>query len=128
MDAFPNVTSTKAARSYLHVVETLGLVEMRPATLVLTRTGERYLETQDPKIIKKALFDRVAAVREIVESLSQNPTRLGLLLEDLAGHDVVAWSTLSQVRYRVQWLMEVGVLGSRGKGRPEYYVLDKRAV
>jgi len=121
--AFPGVASFKAARSYLHVVAHLGLVDLDGPTVRVTDEGQGFLRTSDPVIVRQALLTRIAGTCELVKIIRQRPARIGLLLPKLqaCGYE---WTTLSQVRYRLRWLEEVGVVARRGRARPEYRLTD----
>lgn len=125
LSEFQSVTSRKAARSYLQVVATLGLIECRRRNIEVTGSGKRFLRTRDPRIVKSALMDRVAGVAEIIDVLNETPLRIGLLLPRVQALGFESWTTASQIRHRLRWLEEVGVVESRGNARPVYYVSSK---
>lgn len=119
---FKSVSSRKAARSYLHVVADLGLIDMRGDSVKLTKDGEAFRAKRDPAVVGRALVERIAGVPEILEVLSVTPLRIGLLLPEMQARGFDSWTTDKQVRYRLRWLEEVGAVSSRGKARPEYFV------
>jgi hypothetical protein len=119
LSAFPAVASRKAARSYLHVVNDLGLVDLDGPAIRLTTAGQKYRETKDAKVVERALLNRIAGVPELLALIAQRPRRLGLLCEAMR-HEGFSWSTQSQVRYRLRWLEEVDWVTRHGQARPEY--------
>jgi repressor of nif and glnA expression len=123
---FESVSSRKAARSYLHVVADLGLIEMRGYSIKLTKDGEAFRARRDPSVVRRALVERIAGVPEILNILSVTPLRIGLLLPEMQARGFESWTTDKQVRYRLRWLEEVGAVSSRGKARPEYFVVEGR--
>lgn len=116
---FERVRSRKAGRSYLHVVADLGLVNLDGPAVRLTASGRRYLKTGDVALVRKALLERVDGIAELLLLLGQRPMRIGLLHERMQTSGY-RWSTMSQVRYRLRWLEEVGAVTRHGTARPEY--------
>ena len=123
MAHFQGVRSRKAARSYLHVLGHLGLVELDGPVVRLSRSGATFLQSRDPAIVRDALLARIAGVDDLVFILWRHPARIGLLLPQLQARGY-RWTTLSQVRYRLRWLEELGVVTRHGRGRPEYRVTN----
>lgn len=119
------VRSRKAARSYLHVLSHLGLVDLDGPVVRLSPSGFSFLQTQDPQIVKEALLSRIAGVDELILFLSTRPARIGLLLPQLQARGY-RWTTQSQLRYRLRWLEELGVVTRHGRARPEYRIADPR--
>ena len=116
---FDRAHSRKAARSYLHVVADLGFVDLDGPVVRLTAAGRKYLKTGDVALVRKALFNRVDGIAELLRVLGQRPMRIGLLHERMKARGY-RWTTLSQVRYRLRWLEEVGAVTRHGAARPEY--------
>lgn len=121
VDLFPGVTSSKTAGSYLLVTRSLGFLELRKNRVGVTKAGRDYLRTDDLKIVRQALVERIAGVRELLDELKRErkPARIGTLQERMATHGF-AWRTLSQLRYRLKWLEQVGLVQHVGKKYPEY--------
>lgn len=116
------LTSYKAAGSYLRVPHTLGLIEIVGASVYLTTVGRDYLGDPSPGIVRDLLETRVSGCTDIVGVLNGRPRRIGPLTERMRelGH---SWSTDKQVRYRLRWLEEVGVVERLGGIRqPEYRI------
>ncbi len=118
---FDKTKSLKAARSYLHVVADLGFIDLDGPVVRLTSSGRSYHQAGDAKLVRKALLSRIEGVTEMLQLLGRRPMRIGLLHERMkeAGFN---WKTVSQVRYRLRWLEEVGTVTRHGAGRPEYRV------
>lgn len=120
----PQVTSPKAARQYAGVVRQLGFLESNGVGVKATPRGRRYLRSRDQKIVRDALFENIDGMWELVDLLRAEPRRIGLLLEDMQelGFE---WRTHSQIRYRLQWLREAGVVSKQGVARPVYSVTGR---
>lgn len=116
------VSSRKAAMSYMRVPINLGLLSIWRGQVSLTDDGQDFLSSGDVQIVRDALFEQIAGVSELYQIVVKHPARLGILTEYLRAEGYV-WAGASQVRYRLHWLAEVGVLGTRGGGRPEYFAL-----
>lgn len=113
------LANDKAATSYLRVADSLGFVEVSGPSVYLSDTGAGYLTDLDPRRIEQALVDRIAGCAEILQILKARPSQLGRIVALLCDYGY-EWNTRSQVRYRVRWLEEAGVVERRGVGRPEY--------
>lgn len=117
-----NLQSHKAAASYLRVPHTLGLIEIVGESVYLTAVGREYLRNPSPSIVRDLLGARVSGCTDIVGVLQDRPRRIGPLTVRMRelGH---TWTTDKQVRYRLRWLEEVGVVERVGGIRqPEYRV------
>lgn len=124
VERFDQVSSPKASRTYLHVVADLGLIELDGYHVDVTETGIEYLKTRDPQLVERSLLDRIEGVTDIIDMLRARPRRIGLLHSELKQRGFASWTTDKQIRYRLRWLEEVGLVGKRGKARPEYFVIE----
>lgn len=125
LERFPQVTSTKTARSYLHVPADLGFINFEfGGAISQTAQGRRLVRTGDPLLVRDALFTRIAGVWELVDLLRAQPRRIGLLVQPMrdAGFE---WKTDRQIRYRLRWLEEAGVVSPAGKAYVVYSVTGK---
>jgi hypothetical protein len=122
---FERAQSRKTARSYLHVVADLGFVILDGPVVRLTTSGRKYLQTGDTALVREALLERVDGTAELLRLIEQQPRRIGLLHERMQ-ESGYSWSTLSQVRYRLRWLEEVGAVTRHGTARPEYRLRTAR--
>lgn len=113
------VSSAKAARSYLHVVIDLGFLAMKRGSVVRTQEGEKFVSSNDFNIVRQALVERVAGVSDLLDELRRQPDRIGLLLPRMQALGY-RWQTASQIRYRLRWLEEVGMVKKEGRARPVY--------
>lgn len=114
--------SEKAAISYLRVVHSLGLIEIVGQSTYETEPGRRYLETCDDSIVREALLSRIDGCSVIVDLMKSKgrPLQIGHIHELMVQQGYGHWQTDKQLRHRLRWLEEVGVV-SRGRGtRPEY--------
>lgn len=119
-----NLDSRKAARSYLRVVHTLGFIEVVGNSVYLTRLGSAELKDPDVVRVRRALLTRVAGTREVLTALRSRPLRISHVRERLrdAGFD---WAAETQVRYRLQWLEEVGEVECLAARWAEYRIPRK---
>lgn len=122
IDSFATVNSTSVAAGTTEVACDLGMLERRNGRFVRTTTGDAFVRTGRREIVLVQLITRITAVEEMIEVLRATPLRIGLLQQVLldAGH--ISWQTDKQVRYRLRWLEELGVLHREGKARPVYSV------
>jgi repressor of nif and glnA expression len=120
------LTSRKAARSYLQVLNTLGFVEVVGRSVYLTPEGRKELAKPNRARVRQALLGRVAGCTELLEALGKRPLRMAGAAEHLRAAGF-RWSTQTQVRYRLRWLEEVGDVERHGNARPEYRLTSRRA-
>lgn len=119
-----NLSSRNTAYSYLRVIHDLGLLEVKPTRVYKTPKGQDYLETQDRKIIAEALLNRIAGTQEVIQSLSKSPMPIGKLFEQMGELGYDSWKTKAQLRYRLHWLQEIGLVKKVGSNtRPTYEVV-----
>ena len=116
-----HLDSRTTARSYLRVVHTLGFVDLVGSSVYLTRAGKAELAEPDTDRVRRALLTRVAGTREILSALRARPLRIGPLRERLRGAGY-GWSSETQVRYRLQWLEEVGAIECSAAHWAEYRI------
>lgn len=110
--------------SYLRVVHGLGLLDIVGQSIYQTVQGRQYLETHDAAVVRHALFTRIDGCTAIVELLEERPLKIGRIRDLMSEHGYGYWQTDSQLRYRLRWLEEVGVV-CRGRGtRPEYELVE----
>lgn len=117
------LSSRKATKSYLRVVDALGFIEIVGNSVYLTPQGNAYLSHPSSDTVRVALLQNIEGCVTLAEILVQRPSRIGRLLAEMraAGH---TWTTDSQVRYRLRWLEEVGAVERLGGVRPEYRLVD----
>lgn len=127
IDEFPGVTSAKAARSYMRVAIDLGFIETSGGRIVLSPDGVRFRRSHSTRLVRDALLDRIAGVDDLIDELTASPTRIGLLLPRMQARGY-SWQTTSQVRYRLRWLEEVGVVSQEGRARPIYSIVNPKRV
>lgn len=113
------LVSSKTAKSYLRVPAALGLIDLVGDSVYITPLGSEYLEGRSQAIIGTALLNNIEGCDEILSHLRARPLRIGILFTKMqsTGH---CWATQSQLRYRLRWLEEAGLLERHGKSQPEY--------
>lgn len=117
-----HLTGEKTAISYLRLAATLGFLEIEGGAVFLTLAGQRYLDGEElAEMTANALVSRVSACQEILEALSARPQSIAGLSTILKaqGHE---WSTRTQLRYRLRWMEETGLIVRGAGGRPLYSV------
>lgn len=117
------LSSRDTAYSYLRVIHDLGLLEVKPTRVDTTQNGQDYVETQDREIIIEALINRIAGTREVIQVLSQSSMAIGKLSDEMKDLGYDSWKTKAQLRYRLHWLEEVGMVKKVGSNtRPTYEI------
>lgn len=126
MDHF-ELISAKAATSYLRVPDSLGLVEIVGQSVYLTEVGQKYLTRPSRLVIRDALIKKIQGCKELLKILRNRPLRMGKLMEEMQKLGYT-WTTNSQLRHRLRWLEEAGVVTRIGQGRPEYRLADAPVI
>jgi len=122
--SFRGVVSEKTARSYTHVAIDLGMLELHRNHVTATADGVRFAKTRDARIVEAALRSKIAGVDELLGELAAEPARIGELLPRMKSKGF-NWTGLSQVRYRLRWLQEVGLVTAEGRARPIYALVAR---
>jgi Restriction endonuclease/HB1, ASXL, restriction endonuclease HTH domain len=111
IDTFEKVSSPKVARGYIaSVLRPFNLVETQGERLVLTATGVEYLDDPTPAALTEIARLNVAGFDEILDALSEGPKSSAQLLELLQTQLHVGWETDAQVRFRLIWLENLGLV------------------
>jgi len=113
LQTFDRVNSEKVARGYWQVPRSFGLLETVGEHLQLTADGVGYLDSGDAEDLVTLIRQSVAGFDELLDALDQGPISAdaGLrLLNDQLG---VAWESDAQVRFRLSWLENLGVVEQR---------------
>jgi hypothetical protein len=119
-----SLSSRKTALSYLRVPHSLGFLELIGDSVYVTDQGNALLKSKDKHLVEAALLQRIEGCRVVIEALTERPRRLGHLIEQMSDMGFEQWSTGSQLRYRLRWLEECGVVERIGTTRPEYKLVD----
>jgi hypothetical protein len=77
---FSGVRSRKTARGYLHVLVSLGFVQLDGPLPVITKRGCDFMSHKDPALVKKALIERIAGDDKLLKIVRRHPGRIGLLI------------------------------------------------
>lgn len=113
--SFANVQSEGAARSYWNVPRRMGLIEVLGERLQLTEAGATYLSTGDDAVLLGQIEATIAGISELLEALREAPLDESQALEVLRSKLGVTWQTTAQVKHRLGWLENLGVVRRRGK-------------
>ena len=120
----PQVRSDKTLNGYASVPGKLGFTEVGSTTVALTAWGCAYLDGDSERVLQRALRERIFGVDEIMDVLQNEPMRIGLLHERLRDLGV-DWKTSSQVRYRLQWMEQAGLVARKEDDRyARYHLTD----
>ncbi|OKL38956.1 restriction endonuclease [Pontibacter flavimaris] len=107
---YDNVTSVKTADGYVNVPKNMGLINFNNGVCYLTKSGKEYIKNKDNETLFRITSENILAFEETYEFLLNSN-------EDKSDYDVlefikdtfqVEWSTLAQVNFRLQWLMNMG--------------------
>ena len=105
-----SVNSEKSARGYWQVPRSFGLLETTGEHIALTADGATYLETPNNGLLLALLRKSVAGFDELIAELEERPLSAdgGLtLLNSTLG---VGWESDAQVRFRLGWLENLGLV------------------
>ncbi len=109
VEHFGNVSSEKVARGYLaSVLRPFGLIETQGEQLVLTSDGTEYLANPTSQALLTLACHNVAGFDEILEALQADPKSSAQQLDILRAELGVTWQTDAQIRWRLQWLANLG--------------------
>lgn len=126
MATFEDVDSTKTARSYLAVAATLGLATVTGPYCELTDAGEVFVATGDQAILREGLCTRVVGVTEIMQ-VTRRPQTVGAITDSLRVQNI-EWSGRAQIRHRLRWMVEAGLITRRGSTRPVFVAVTSEAT
>lgn len=116
------IATDKTARSYIDVASTLGFVTVEYQRVALTHSGRGALEEGFGEHVASALVNRVVGCAEIVEELRTGPRLLRKVRLGLEERGI-NWKTSSQIRYRLRWMEECGLIERGGSGPAVWYAL-----
>lgn len=117
-DRLPSVSSATTVRGYVSVLVTLGFAEIIHGQLVPTADGKKFARSGDPAVLRRALVDRVYGVRELIETVAEQPMAYPELRERLEAKGV-SWNNAMAVRYRVWWLVAAGAITAERVSRAD---------
>ncbi len=118
VETFDSVNSKKGAHGYLIVPRSMGLVEYNDGVFVLTEAGKKYRETQDKEFLFKTISDNLLAFEEIHQFLldSPDPKSDKEIFEYVTDNFDVNWETMTQVNFRLMWLVSLGKVEKTDNG------------
>ncbi|MEX2547283.1 MAG: hypothetical protein WD830_05780 [Chloroflexota bacterium] len=105
-------------RGYVSVLVTLGFAEIIHGQLMPTADGKAFARSGDPAVLRRALVGRVYGVREVIETVAEQPMAYPELRHRLEGKGV-AWNNAMAVRYRVWWLVAAGAISAERVSRAD---------
>jgi hypothetical protein len=115
VNAFENMNSENAALSYWKVPRQMGFVTTSGERLVLTELGPEYLSRGTEGWLLQHLKASYIGFDEVLARLAKGPASEEELLDWVRAEVGVAWETPIQVRVRLGWLENLGVIHREGK-------------
>lgn len=110
---FDRVNSEKVARGYWQVPRSFGLLQTVGERMALTPDGVSYLETPRSEVLLPILQKSVAGFDELLAELEKRTLSSEDGLQLLNGALGVAWESEAQVKFRLGWLENLGVVAQR---------------
>ncbi len=118
VETFDSVNSKKGAHGYLIVPRSMGLVDYSDGVFVLTGAGKKYRETQDKEFLFETISNNLLAFEEIHQFLidSPDPKSDKEIFEYVTDNFDVNWETMTQVNFRLMWLVSLGKVEKTDNG------------
>ena len=113
LQRFDRVNSEKVARGYWQVPRSFGLLETVGERMALTADGAAYLESPDSDNLLQLLRSSVAGFDELLIALRGHPLTADEGLKLLNEALDVEWESDAQVKFRLGWLENLGVVSQR---------------
>jgi 5-methylcytosine-specific restriction protein B len=111
------VTGDTARKAYVGILTGLGLCNITNQHIALTSEGIAYLATRDPLVLFERLQAVYAGVLEVLVIASEigqaDSERTSQLLQALLN---VSWETSTQVNFRRNWLLSLGLTDRTKEG------------
>jgi len=117
-EKLPSVRSATTVRGYVSVLVTMGFAEILHGQLLPTADGKAFAKSGDLGLLRRALVTRVYGVRELIDTLAQQPMAYPELRAAL-GKQGVSWNNAMAVRYRVWWLVAAGAISAERVSRAD---------
>jgi len=116
--SFDSVNSYKSAASYLNVPRNMGLIDLKDDKFILTENGEEYLQNRNADFLFHVISDNILAFEEVHQFLlnSDEPKSDQEIYEYIVENFDVEWTTLTQVSYRLLWLINLGKVEKTDNG------------
>ncbi len=114
---FDNVSSYKTANSYLNVPKNMGLIDFNEGVCVLTKDGNDYYTTKDLELLFDIISKNILAFEEVYLFIkeSNEPKSDNEILEFVNETFDVNWNTLTQVNFRLLWLINLNKIKKADK-------------
>ncbi len=118
VESFDSVNSRKGAQGYLTVPRSMGLVDYIDGVFVLTEAGKNYRETHDKEFLFETMSRNLLAFEEIHQFLldSPDPKSDKEIFEYITDNFDVSWETMTQVHFRLLWLINLGKVEKTSDG------------
>lgn len=114
IERWDRVNSEKTARSYWQVPRSFGLLETVGEHIALTADGATYLASPAADLLLALLRKFVAGFDELLAELEKGPMTAEVALDMLTATLGVTWESDAQVRFRLGWLENLGVVVQQG--------------
>lgn len=118
-----DLDSERTTRGYLDVVRKLDLLQIQNNTCNISSIAKELLETKDDRLIFNILLEKIAAIKEILEIISEKqPIGKTEINKELENQLHFGWKTDAQTVWRLNWLLSLGYIElTSGK----YYFTEK---
>ena len=115
---FTVVKSENTANGYVNVPKMMGLTAHENGNVVLTPKGRSILKSRDYEELYDCISTNVLAFDDIVEFLksSNEPQSQEDILDFLREAFGIDWKTYAQVRFRLNWLLNLGKISKTEGG------------
>lgn len=110
---FEKASSEKVARGYWQVLRSFGLIELSGEQLGLSVDGAEYHEDPTRARLLATIRNHVAGFDEIIGHLQDQPLTTDQLLGHIRNDLGVTWETDAQIKFRMGWLENVGIVEER---------------
>jgi hypothetical protein len=106
---FPALKGSSSANSYISSVRQLGLIEQKEGLWTRTELGNRYLETQDPEVLRSILLGHYASIYKILWELRRQGELNRDSLQDMLG-EYLGWASTFGTAAQIRWCDSFGLI------------------
>jgi hypothetical protein len=107
---YEKASSEKVARGYWQVLRSFGLIELSGEQLGLSIDGAEYHEAPTESRLLAIIRSHAAGFDEIIRHLQDQPLTAEQLLQHMRDDLGVTWETDAQIRFRMGWLENLGMV------------------
>lgn len=131
LDAFaenkdsPLVSSPEATERIVKQIGVLGLTKRGASGIALTHLGQTLLKDPSPENLFLVLHSRVAYFGEMLARIAEAPASVEDLARNAREDFLMNWSSYDQVRRRLSWLHNIGLIDD---GPKRLHVITKKGL